>query len=104
MCYCAGFPPTTMQGDCTVCGAGFYDSHEDWQDAISGGFVETTDNFPVSLICYRGEKAIPVLNVRMDSITVKESTFAGYVNVEYESYGNSMVTGTIPMVDYYTTE
>ena len=72
----------------------------------SGGFVETdeTDNFPVSLICYRGEKSIPVLNVRMDSITVKESTFAGYVNVEYENYGNSMVTGTIPMVDYYTTE
>lgn len=100
-----------------MCGAGHYESDADFRAEISGGFVETnervkeintlmnmdTDNFPVSLICYRGEKAIPVLHVRMDSIRVKESTIPGYVNVEYEAYSTS-ITGTVPMVDYYTTE
>ncbi|AXG66342.1 hypothetical protein SEA_ANNADREAMY_263 [Streptomyces phage Annadreamy] len=117
MCQCKGYPATTVYGDCTVCGAGYYESIDDFRAEISGGFVETdervkeidsllnmdTDNFPVSLICYRGEKAIPILNVRMDSIRVKESTIPGYVNVEYEGYGTD-ITGTVPMVDYYTTE
>ncbi len=82
----------------------------DWEKDLmtnSGGFVESeeTDNFPVVLICYRGEKAIQVIKVRMDSIYVQESRIPGYVDVNYELYeGNSMVTGTIPMVDYYTTE
>jgi hypothetical protein len=82
--------------------AGFVEAQERVND-IENLMTAETDNFPVSLICYRGEKAIPILNVRMDSITIKECPIPGYVNVEYEGYRND-VTGTVPMVDYYTTE
>lgn len=69
----------------------------------SAGFVETDDNFPLTLVAHRGDKTIPVLNVRADSIEAKESIIAGYVDLFFEVYGTD-VTGTVPMVDYWTTE
>lgn len=36
-CCCGGYPATTIQGDCTVCGAGYYETDDDWANAISGG-------------------------------------------------------------------
>ncbi len=78
----------------------------------SGGFVETeetdlmtmkTDNFPLTLVAHRGDKTIPVKNVRADSISAVGSKTEGYVDILFEVYGTD-ITGTIPMVDYWTTE
>jgi len=84
----------------------------------SAGFVETldrmvsnmqnreekeTDNFPITLVAHRGDKTIPVVHVRADSITAVESKTKGYVDLSFEYYGNDII-GYVPMVDYYTTE
>lgn len=104
-CLCnPDYARTDTHGNCRVCGAGYYLDAAEWRADISAGFVETdSDNFPVALIGHRGDKRIPVLNVRLDSISVKESKIPGYVNIEFEIYASD-ITGTIPMVDYYTTE
>ncbi|QOI67639.1 hypothetical protein SEA_BEUFFERT_273 [Streptomyces phage Beuffert] len=109
-CRCAGYPATTLQGDCTICGAGFYETSEDWEDAISGGFVETDgeDIYPITLTVYLGihtsDKAnayVKIANVRESSITMEERK--GIPTLVCESFNTDRIA-YIPHAVWYTTE
>jgi hypothetical protein len=109
MCQCAGYPATTTHGDCTVCGAGYYESIEEFRADISAGFVETdSEEFPITLTVYLGihtsDKAnayVKLTNVRESSITMEERK--GIPTLVCESANTDRIA-YIPNAVWYTTE
>lgn len=110
-CMCAGYPATTMHGQCTVCGAGYYETMEEYQADIpeSGGFVETEDNdlFPVTVTVYlnthgtnAGDK-VCITNVRESSITIEDRK--GIRTLVCESFVTERIA-YVPFPIWYTTE
>ena len=109
-CRCKGYPATTLQGDCTVCGAGYYESDADFRAEISGGFVETDgeDIYPITLTVYLGihtsgkaNAYVKIANVRESSITMEERK--GVSTLICESFNTDRIA-YIPNAVWYTTE
>lgn len=113
MCRCGNYPRTTVQGDCTVCGAGFYESFDEWRDCInaeSAGFVESDGDkeYPVTVCVFlnthdkeNAREYVKVSNVREDSITIEERK--GIRTLVCESAITQRIA-YIPFVVWYTTE
>jgi hypothetical protein len=105
MCRCGNYPRTTMQGDCTVCGAGFYESFDEWRDCInadSAGFVETDS--PVTILAYvdNRENPIEIKGVNEESISFE----IGKGNVRiltFEFADKGMRIGYVPGLTYFVT-
>ena len=108
-CMCGGYPATSFDGDCTVCGAGYYDTMAEYEADIppmnSGRVVvkEMKEVFPVTITAYRGEKAFKVYGVIEDSIASKPDR-EGNVTLSFETLQSKDEIGYIPCVDWYTTE
>lgn len=114
-CMCAGYPATNTFGDCTICGAGYYETMADYQADIppaeNGGFVESEgikvkemkEVFPVTITAYRGEKAFKVYGVIESSIASKPDR-EGNITLSFETLQSRDEIGYIPCVDWYTTE
>ncbi|WMI33871.1 hypothetical protein SEA_PATELGO_270 [Streptomyces phage Patelgo] len=114
MCNCAGYPATTVQGECTVCGAGYYESVEEFRADIppvdSGRVVvkEMQEAFPVTVWVYLGThestKArdyVKLANVREDSITMEDRK--GIPTLVCEAFGNDRIA-YVPNAVWYKTE
>lgn len=110
-CMCGGYPATTVQGNCTVCGAGYYETMEDFTADIPAGFVESEgikikemkEVFPITITAYRGDKAFKVYGVIEDSVSSKVDR-EGNVTLSFETLQSKDEIGYIPCVDWYTTE
>lgn len=106
-CMCKGYPATTVQGDCTVCGGGYYETMADYQADIppvnSGRIVvkEMQEVFPVKVYAYRGEIPIVIMGVREDSITVEDRK--GVLTLVFEFIDGDRI-GYFPHIDWYSTE
>lgn len=108
MCQCAGWTRTNTFGYCTICGAGHYDSIDDFRADIppvnSGRVVvKEMKEFPVTITAYRGEKAFKVYGVIESSIASKPDR-EGNVILSFETLQSKDEIGYIPCVDWYTTE
>ncbi|URQ04848.1 hypothetical protein SEA_EMMA1919_267 [Streptomyces phage Emma1919] len=104
MCQCGGYPATTVQGDCTVCGAGYYETMEEYRAAIppvDSGRVEK--EFPITITAYRGNKEVKVSGIREDSVRAKVDR-DGNCNLSFEFADNPDRIGYLPCVDWYETE
>jgi hypothetical protein len=106
-CMCKGYPATTVYGDCTVCGAGYYETMEEFTADIppvdSGRVVvkEMQEVFPVTVYAYRGDNPIAIQGVREESITVEDRK--GVLTLVFEFMDGSRI-GYFPHVDWYSTE
>lgn len=103
-CQCKGYPATTAQGDCTVCGGGYYESMDDFRADIppvdSGRVVS---EFPITITAYRGNKEVKVSGVREDSVKANTDR-EGNVFLSFEFKDDPDRIGYIPCVDWYATE
>lgn len=108
MCQCAGWTRTNTFGYCTICGAGHYDSIDDFRADIppvnSGRVVvKEMKEFPVTITAYRGNKEVKVSGVREDSVKANTDR-EGNVFLSFEFKDDPDRIGYIPCVDWYTTE
>lgn len=103
-CMCKGYPATTVQGDCTVCGGGYYETMGEYEADIppvnSGRVVE---EFTITIIAYRGKNKVKVNGIREDSVSAKVDT-EGNVTLSFEFYEYPDRIGYLPCVDWYETE
>lgn len=101
-CMCGGYPATTLQGDCTVCGGGYYFTMEEFTADIpmeNSGRVESES--PIKVYAYRGDTPTVIMGVREDSITVEDRK--GVLTLVFEFMDGSRI-GYFPHVDWYSTE
>lgn len=104
-CMCGGYPATSFDGDCTVCGAGYYDTMAEYEADIppinSGRVVQEV--FPITIIAHRGNKEVRVKGVREDSVSAKVDK-EGNVTLSFEFAENADRIGYLPCIDWYETE
>lgn len=106
-CMCGGYPATSFDGDCTVCGAGYYDTMAEYEadiPPINSGRVavkEMQEVFPVKVYAYRGDIPTCIQGVREDSITVEDRK--GVLTLVFEFMDGDRI-GYFPHVDWYSTE
>jgi len=96
---CNGYART--ESPCAVCllAHKLYSTEEN-----SAGFVEVeeTDNFPITVIAYRGINTVTVKGIRCDSISTQVDK-RGNAHLSFEFYENANRIGYIPCVDWYET-
>lgn len=110
-CRCGNYPQTTIQGDCTMCGAGYYESDSEWRYEIRAGFVETEETeetFPITVMVYlnthgkdNAGEYVKISNVRESSITIEERK--GIRTLVCESFVTSRIA-YVPYAVWYMTE
>ena len=108
-CMCKGYPTTNVKGECTICGAGYYETMADYQADIppvnSGRVVvrEMKEVFPITITAYRGNKEVKVSGIREDSVSAKVDR-DGNVTLSFEFHEYPDRIGYLPCVDWYETE
>jgi hypothetical protein len=103
-CMCGGYPATTLQGDCTVCGGGYYETMDEYRadiPPVDSGRDEK--EFPITIIAHRGNKEVRVKGVREDSVKANTDR-EGNVFLSFEFRDDPDRIGYIPCVDWYETE
>lgn len=126
-CMCYGYPATTLQGDCTVCGAGYYETMEEYEADIPPVACKGKNTFgdpcktpylckecftkhnsgrvqeesPIKVYAYRGDIPTVIQGVREESITVEDRK--GVLTLVFEFMDGSRI-GYFPHIDWYSTE